>query len=196
MTTKMCSAGQHEVSVRNFWKRKGNLQPNCIDCQKAINKARYHVNKDDHIKRVRANMIARQKILKIWKQSLKCVRCDENYWKCLDFHHLDPSKKDFSVGDALQNYGWEKLLNELEKCVVLCKCCHVKVHDELLKVDESDIVNSVDIRVMIKLNMYGCDQCGKLRTPEDFILHLDQCNHEEEELKEWRKTFKIEYSKT
>jgi DNA-binding CsgD family transcriptional regulator/transcription elongation factor Elf1 len=58
----------------------------------------------------------------------KCSRC--NYDKCmsaLDFHHLDPSKKDFTISKFL-NLSWEKIKIELDKCELVCSNCHREIH--------------------------------------------------------------------
>lgn len=63
----------------------------------------------------------------------KCERC--GYCKnlaALEFHHLDPTKKDFQLSKG--NYlSWENCLPELDKCQLLCANCHREVHDELRK---------------------------------------------------------------
>ncbi len=57
----------------------------------------------------------------------KCRKCGYN--KCvgaLDFHHLEPYKKDFTISG---NAGkWEKIKKELDKCELLCKNCHAEQH--------------------------------------------------------------------
>lgn len=57
----------------------------------------------------------------------KCFVCGYN--RCvgaLDFHHLDPKEKDFTISG---NSGkWENLQRELDKCVLLCKNCHSEHH--------------------------------------------------------------------
>lgn len=58
----------------------------------------------------------------------KCVRC--GYDKCgasIDFHHADPSEKDFTIASRV-SISKEKLSNELDKCVTLCKNCHGEYH--------------------------------------------------------------------
>jgi len=58
----------------------------------------------------------------------KCSRC--GYDKCgaaLDFHHLDPSKKDFTIASRV-SVAKETLLIELAKCVILCRNCHSELH--------------------------------------------------------------------
>jgi len=66
----------------------------------------------------------------------KCGIC--GYSKCikaLEFHHLDPSKKDFSPGAGrASSKSWEKICIELRKCVMLCANCHREVHANILKI--------------------------------------------------------------
>lgn len=60
----------------------------------------------------------------------KCQICGYN--KCsaaFDFHHVDPLGKDFNISAGLTS--WERILPELEKCVLLCSNCHREVHDGL-----------------------------------------------------------------
>jgi len=57
-----------------------------------------------------------------------CSQCGYN--KCtsaLDYHHLDPSTKDFQISG---NWGlsWERIRAELDKCVLLCSNCHREIH--------------------------------------------------------------------
>mgnify|MGYP005855513707 CR=1 FL=1 len=46
----------------------------------------------------------------------------------LDFHHLDPQKKDFNLGIAIIQWKWEKVKPELDKCILLCANCHRELH--------------------------------------------------------------------
>lgn len=58
----------------------------------------------------------------------KCKICGYNrYIGALDFHHLDPSKKKFSLSVKGLCYSWESILQEAQKCVILCKNCHAEV---------------------------------------------------------------------
>ncbi len=61
-----------------------------------------------------------------------CIICGYN--KCdraMDFHHLDPSKKDFSISHK-NHISMDKTKLELDKCVLLCCRCHSEVHDGLI----------------------------------------------------------------
>jgi transposase len=60
----------------------------------------------------------------------KCVKCGYNkYDGALDFHHIDPSKKDFSISRK-KNCSLETIKPELDKCILLCRNCHSEVHFE------------------------------------------------------------------
>ena len=62
----------------------------------------------------------------------KCIVCSYN--KCnsaLDFHHLDPRKKEFSISQII-NKSVDIQLKEVRKCVVLCATCHREHHAGML----------------------------------------------------------------
>ena len=53
----------------------------------------------------------------------RCVDCDGVFPICAyDFHHLDPSTKDFEIGK--RHMDLDRLKPELDKCVLLCANCH------------------------------------------------------------------------
>lgn len=60
----------------------------------------------------------------------KCSTC--GYSKCksaLEFHHVG-NDKDFSISQIVRhNYGNQKILDELNKCIVLCSNCHKEYHE-------------------------------------------------------------------
>jgi hypothetical protein len=65
-----------------------------------------------------------------------CVIC--GYDRCvraLHFHHLDPSEKDFSIAAKGYTRSWEKMKNELDKCVLLCSNCHSEAHENMIELD-------------------------------------------------------------
>jgi hypothetical protein len=58
-----------------------------------------------------------------------CEICGYN--KCdsaLEFHHLDPSKKDFSISNMKKTTYNKKIELELDKCRLLCANCHREEH--------------------------------------------------------------------
>jgi hypothetical protein len=54
----------------------------------------------------------------------KCVRCglETNHVEIYDFHHKDPSKKDFTV--SKNRLAFDTIKPELDKCELLCANCH------------------------------------------------------------------------
>ena len=70
-------------------------------------------------------------------RSKGCGICSEIQPCCLVAHHLDPSRKDFNIGDArVRKVGSASIQEELEKCVCLCMNCHSKVHSGVLQLSE------------------------------------------------------------
>jgi hypothetical protein len=63
----------------------------------------------------------------------KCVCCGYN--KCnnvLEFHHLDPVKKEFSISQAKLTSFDENIKKELDKCALVCANCHREIHAGVL----------------------------------------------------------------
>jgi len=50
------------------------------------------------------------------KLDLKCETCGESHIACLDFHHIDPSKKAFKISHSIRSYCKERILAEIAKC--------------------------------------------------------------------------------
>jgi len=64
-----------------------------------------------------------------YKKGKICAVCGENYASCLDFHHNSPKEKAGTISDLVaKGYSIETILREIQKCTVLCKNCHVKIH--------------------------------------------------------------------
>ena len=55
-------------------------------------------------------------------KSNPCVDCGEADPLVLEFDHL--KDKRFDIGAGLPDRNWEKLLEEMEKCDVVCANCH------------------------------------------------------------------------
>lgn len=61
----------------------------------------------------------------------KCCKCGyDKYIGALEFHHLDPSQKDFHLGDKGHCVSWEKVKAELDKCILVCSNCHKEIHHD------------------------------------------------------------------
>jgi len=89
--------------------------------------------KDYQIKGItpQASCAQKTKLKAIEYKGGKCQICGYN--KCtrsLQFHHLDPNKKDFGISGGTKSF--EKLKPELDKCILVCANCHGEIHDGLI----------------------------------------------------------------
>lgn len=119
----------------------------------------------DAVKRWRHN--TKQKL--IYALGGKCCLCEYN--KCndaLEFHHIDPSEKDFHWGKINGNIrSWATIISEMKKCVCVCSNCHREVHAGLVTIpsdaqlfDESLIPTEL---VYDRSSHDDCPVCGKLK---------------------------------
>ena len=59
----------------------------------------------------------------------RCGACGYGFAPAaMEFHHPDPSKKEFAISVDGIYRPWEKIRKELESCVMLCANCHAEVH--------------------------------------------------------------------
>lgn len=59
----------------------------------------------------------------------KCSKC--GYDTCtaaLEFHHIDPKNKEFSISAKGYTRSWDKVKEELDKCELVCANCHRELH--------------------------------------------------------------------
>lgn len=65
----------------------------------------------------------------------KCIVCNYNkYIGALEFHHLDPKQKDFSLSDMSSRSFTKEIKKELDKCILVCSNCHKEIHGNLVPV--------------------------------------------------------------
>ena len=134
MVTKKCSMCQEILpkTVEFFATRtdRKNLtyQSNCRECQKKYRKSHYLNNKKKYIDKAK---VFTQSIIEWfieYKKTLKCKECNESRYWVLDFHHRDPKEKDIEVSSLIRKGNKNKILEEVEKCDVLCSNCHRDLH--------------------------------------------------------------------
>lgn len=91
----------------------------------------------NRIKVIEKNKIRKYKIreenykwFREYKQSLSCEICGENHIACIDFHHKFKRKNKRELINYRIKWGCSRktILNEIEKCRVLCSNCHRKLH--------------------------------------------------------------------
>ena len=73
-----------------------------------------------------------RKLIKQWALDYKGNKCKYcGYDRCieaLEFHHINPDEKDFSISDRNIKLDWEEIKKELDKCVLVCSNCHREIH--------------------------------------------------------------------
>lgn len=74
------------------------------------------------------NRIRNTKATLIEERGGACERCGYNaHYGALQFHHRDPSQKEFEIGHRLSR-SIDSLRNEAQKCDLLCANCHIVEH--------------------------------------------------------------------
>lgn len=116
---KFCPRCETEKSRDEFYNRR-NKKGGSVYCKSCSNR----------------QTIERQKRFKqqcIDYKGGKCVSC--GYKKCnnvLEFHHLDPSKKEFSIAQSKLTSFNDKIKAELNNCALVCANCHREIHAGLI----------------------------------------------------------------
>lgn len=69
------------------------------------------------------------------KMDLKCSDCGyDHHTSAFDFHHLDPSMKDFGIHSKFRGVPtaerWAEVSKEIDRCVLLCANCHRIRHSQ------------------------------------------------------------------
>jgi hypothetical protein len=102
------------------------------DHHKNAEKSYYHANPEKFKKRVRRHKQVRKQLLGRIKlhygcQNPECKWVGEFPSCCLEFHHVDRSKKTFEISSGTSHPMLE-ILKEVNKCTVVCANCHSQVH--------------------------------------------------------------------
>ncbi len=130
MEKQKCSICKNEFpATLEYFGKHGyrGLDTYCKNCRHEKTRQYYYDNKE----KMKSQSVIwkknqREKINE-YKDSLNCLKCGEKRNWLLDFHHIDPSKKDFQISQG-EAKGWDKILKEIKKCVVLCSNCHRDFH--------------------------------------------------------------------
>ena len=102
-------------------------------CETLFNMRKKRTYKDWREVNIRHVTARRKKIRLMAIEHLggKCSKCGYNkYPEVLEFHHRDPSQKDFNVSKKGLTRSWERVRREIEKCDLVCANCHRERHVE------------------------------------------------------------------
>ena len=113
---KKCSKCKIEKNIENFYKRRGVIfgSTYCKDCTNRSTVERMNLFKSRCVE---------------YKGGC-CQSCGYNkYNGALEFHHLNPLNKDFTISH-MKSYSFDDIVkSELDKCVLLCANCHREVEN-------------------------------------------------------------------
>ena len=90
---------------------------------------RIYADRAEYLKRAVVKRRRKLKAMLVEYKGGKCILCGykRTPW-ALDLHHIDESKKSFSMSVRGLTRSWERLKREADKCALLCANCHREVH--------------------------------------------------------------------
>lgn len=133
---KKCSKCNIEKSLDNYYfkdKKIGRLHAQCKACYKehrtSYSAIHYQKYRDSYRERAKIRRIKIKKELQtqmlIYLKNKSCALCSEDDIRVLEFDHLDPLQKSFSISKGITDgMPWDKILSEIKKCRILCANCH------------------------------------------------------------------------
>ncbi len=132
MSTKICTKCNKEFSLAefNFKNKAKNIRlSHCRYCRQEYTRSHYSKNKNAYKERSRkynTKVIARnsQKMVEYLREH-PCVDCREDDVVVLQFDHMR-DKKDSISKMVRSAHSWTTILEEIDKCQVLCANCHFR----------------------------------------------------------------------
>lgn len=61
--------------------------------------------------------------------------CGESRLPCLDYHHKDPSNKQYRIAVMVKKHSLTAIDTEINKCMLICANCHRMIHAKELLVE-------------------------------------------------------------
>lgn len=93
------------------------------------NHEQYIKYKEYYKKKINADHARNREDLKKLKIN-GCAICGYNKRAVvLNFHHTNPEDKKFTINSYSMTYKSEKIIKELNKCILLCSNCHREIHN-------------------------------------------------------------------
>jgi hypothetical protein len=110
------------------WRRRARGQRDnyCRNCRAAYKQEHYAANRARYIAAAlrRSQAIARERAAYLVRFFAEhpCVDCGERDPLVLEFDHL--RDKSFVIAKGLRDHSWQAVLDEIDKCAVVCANCH------------------------------------------------------------------------
>ncbi len=123
--TKEFGIGGFDGSLERLRGEVGKCDLLCASCHRLRHAAANGLSPIDQ----RVRLARDKKTRAILLMGSVCYSCERNGPTTLfEFHHWDAREKDFGISADGLSRPWEKIVAELEKCVMLCANCHREVH--------------------------------------------------------------------
>jgi hypothetical protein len=96
---------------------------------KEYQKGWYQQHKGEVIERRKKRQLEIRHWFMRYKSSLSCISCGISHPAVLQFHHRNRAEKSFAIADVVRRANsLKQIMNDIEKCDVLCVNCHAKLH--------------------------------------------------------------------
>jgi hypothetical protein len=107
-------------------RERGTRQHSCRACHSEYHREHYLANKQRYIAQAAASKKKlrwqRTSLLLEYLEAHPCADCGESDPVVLEFDHLED--KSFGVAQNFDGRPWQRTLEEIEKCEVVCANCH------------------------------------------------------------------------
>lgn len=127
----ICTCCKIEKPAAEFYKRQKATEETttsrCKFCIKERTKSWRKAEGKEQWKAYDKRRVEENKLFLKEERKKGCVKCGETRHYVIDFHHIDPQEKIFTIG-ATNRWTKTQLKKELKKCITLCKNCHTELH--------------------------------------------------------------------
>ena len=70
----------------------------------------------------------------------QCEVCGYSHCiEALEFHHVNSNGKDFSISSKGYTRSWQKVKEELAKCMLVCANCHREIHAQIVQLSRETV---------------------------------------------------------
>jgi transposase-like protein len=174
-------------------KEFGEMTPEYLEKKRAWDRNYYQRHK---IERQVANYGKRTKLFQYIQQikaKAVCKYCGENHPATLQFHHRDPSQKEFNIAEFVTRHMGSivKLQKEIDKCDIVCANCHLKYHyyhrrskhsrftvepiaDQFVRLDEEFILSQDEELARTIVKNYFSEEIDIFELTDEFYDGLEQ----------------------
>jgi hypothetical protein len=162
-TCSKCKIPKELTEYHSDITTKDKKSPQCKVCRDTWGRERYQLSKKDpeKVRKMKewqktyyaagkprlSKFLYKKKLVDFFGGG--CTVCGYN--KCigaLEFHHKDPSEKEFNISNNIINgVSWDECIIEASKCLLVCNRCHREIH--LLK-NEVEYLQASEKRDQLK----------------------------------------------